>query len=127
MWFVDTDASGDHSAVDRPLLFASFKRVYFLYLLRVECPNSTQPDCNLASPMNGRSEATSPEPTHVPPKLANQIRFETELEFVQCLANPHYLASLAMQGLLAQPNFIAYLRYLTYWLDVDKGFGRFIV
>lgn len=62
-----------------------------------------------------------------PAKLANQIRFETELEFVQCLANPHYLASLATQGLLAQPNFIAYLKYLTYWLDVDKGFGRFIV
>lgn len=60
-------------------------------------------------------------------KLENQIRFETELEFVQCLANPHYLASLATQGLLAQPNFVAYLKYLTYWLDVNKGFNRFIV
>ncbi|CAG7852123.1 SubName: Full=Uncharacterized protein {ECO:0000313/EMBL:CCA70389.1} [Serendipita indica DSM 11827] len=60
-------------------------------------------------------------------KIANKIRFETELEFVQCLANPHYLASLATQGLLSQPNFIAYLKYLTYWLDVEKGFGRFIV
>jgi mediator of RNA polymerase II transcription subunit 31 len=62
-----------------------------------------------------------------PEKLENQKRFEIELEFVQCLANPHYLASLATQGLLYQPNFIAYLKYLTYWLDVDKGFGRFIV
>ncbi|KAG8807803.1 suppressor of hpr1 [Serendipita sp. 400] len=60
-------------------------------------------------------------------KIANQIRFETELEFVQCLANPHYLASLATQGLLSQPNFIAYLKYLTYWLDVENGFGRFVV
>lgn len=60
-------------------------------------------------------------------KRENQIRFETELEFVQCLANPHYLGSLADQGLLSQPNFIAYLKYLTYWLDVEKGFGRFLM
>ena len=73
-------------------------------------------------------EAALPEPSiRSPEKTANQIRFETELEFVQCLANPHYLASLATQGLLSQPNFIAYLKYLTYWLDVEKGFGRFIV
>jgi mediator of RNA polymerase II transcription subunit 31 len=78
--------------------------------------------------MNGRSEVNSPDPASISPeKQANQIRFETELEFVQCLANPHYLASLASQGLLAQPNFVAYLKYLTYWLDVDKGFARFIV
>jgi mediator of RNA polymerase II transcription subunit 31 len=66
-------------------------------------------------------------PTLSPEREANKIRFETELEFVQCLANPHYLASLASQGLLAQSNFVAYLKYLTYWLDVDKGFARFIV
>ncbi|PVF94118.1 SOH1-domain-containing protein [Serendipita vermifera] len=77
--------------------------------------------------MDNSAGSPTAKPELSPEKLANQIRFETELEFVQCLANPHYLASLATQGLLSQPNFIAYLKYLTYWLDVDKGFGRFIV
>ena len=80
--------------------------------------------------MNGHMDEPS-VPTLSSPlgrrKLENQTRFETELEFVQCLANPHYLASLATQGLLAQPNFVAYLKYLTYWLDASKGFSRFIV
>lgn len=76
--------------------------------------------------MNGHQEQPSITPL-TGEKLENQIRFETELEFVQCLANPHYLNSLAQQGLLAQPNFIAYLKYLTYWMDVEKGYSRFIV
>ncbi|KAG8806823.1 suppressor of hpr1 [Serendipita sp. 399] len=73
------------------------------------------------------AESSQSQRTRSAAKIANQIRFETELEFVQCLANPHYLASLATQGLLSQPNFIAYLKYLTYWLDVEKGFARFVV
>jgi hypothetical protein len=79
------------------------------------------------SAMNGHMDEPSPSSPLGQRKLENQIRFETELEFVQCLANPHYLASLATQGLLAQPNFVAYLKYLTYWLDASKGFSRFIV
>jgi mediator of RNA polymerase II transcription subunit 31 len=77
--------------------------------------------------MNGHMDEPSPSSPLGQLKLENQTRFETELEFVQCLANPHYLASLATQGLLAQPNFVAYLKYLTYWSDPSKGFSRFIV
>ncbi|GAA5905715.1 hypothetical protein JCM8208_000874 [Rhodotorula glutinis] len=46
---------------------------------------------------------------------ANRIRFETELEFVQCLANPFYLQSLAQQGLLDSEPFLNYLTYLLYF------------
>ncbi|SCZ88868.1 BZ3500_MvSof-1268-A1-R1_Chr2-1g04694 [Microbotryum saponariae] len=45
----------------------------------------------------------------------NQVRFETELEFVQALANPWYLHSLAQQGHLDDPTFLNYLAYLAYF------------
>ena len=44
-----------------------------------------------------------------------RIRFQVELEFVQCLANPHYLKFLAQSGHLKDKNFINYLEYLQYW------------
>ncbi|KAJ9668161.1 Mediator of RNA polymerase II transcription subunit 31 [Coniosporium apollinis] len=44
-------------------------------------------------------------------------RFELELEFVQCLANPHYLNHLATQKLLDNPEFVAYLDYLQYFKE----------
>jgi mediator of RNA polymerase II transcription subunit 31 len=59
-------------------------------------------------------------------RAANLNRFELELEFVQALANPHYLESLAVQGILNQPAFVNYLKYLTYWLDKDKGYSQFV-
>ena len=59
-------------------------------------------------------------------RAANLSRFELELEFVQALANPHYLESLAVQGILNQPAFVNYLKYLTYWLDKDKGYSKFV-
>ncbi|KAF2020629.1 mediator of RNA polymerase II transcription subunit 31 [Aaosphaeria arxii CBS 175.79] len=42
-------------------------------------------------------------------------RFELELEFVQCLANPAYLNYLASQKYFDQPEFVAYLGYLQYF------------
>jgi len=58
------------------------------------------------------------------PRSQNRARFELELEFVQSLANPFYLHSLAQQGILDQPHFIRYLEYLTYW--GDREYARFI-
>ncbi len=57
--------------------------------------------------------------------VKNRKRFELELEFVQALANPFYLHSLAQQGILYQPAFINYLKYLLYWKE--KGYARFIL
>ncbi|KAF2834480.1 SOH1-domain-containing protein [Patellaria atrata CBS 101060] len=49
------------------------------------------------------------------PRYGGYTRFEIELEFVQCLANPWYLTYLAYQKLLDNPEFIAYLDYLQYF------------
>jgi mediator of RNA polymerase II transcription subunit 31 len=62
--------------------------------------------------------------TESDPRSQNRARFELELEFVQSLANPFYLHSLAQQGILEQPHFIRYLEYLTYW--GDREYARFI-
>ncbi|KAF8973180.1 SOH1-domain-containing protein [Flammula alnicola] len=58
------------------------------------------------------------------PKAANRARFELELEFVQALANPFYLHSLAQQNILEQPAFINFLQYLLYFKE--KDYARFI-
>ena len=44
-----------------------------------------------------------------------KTRFQTELEFVQCLANPNYLNFLAQRGVFKDQNLINYLKYLQYW------------
>ena len=46
----------------------------------------------------------------------DRIRFQIELEFVQCLANPNYLNFLAQRGYFKERCFVNYLRYLHgYW------------
>uniref|UniRef100_A0A3B3I7F8 Mediator of RNA polymerase II transcription subunit 31 n=1 Tax=Oryzias latipes TaxID=8090 RepID=A0A3B3I7F8_ORYLA len=46
-------------------------------------------------------------------------RFQAELEFVQCLANPYYLNFLAQRGFLKERPFINYLKYLLYWKEPE--------
>ena len=47
---------------------------------------------------------------------AERVRFVVELEFVQCLGNPHYLHHLAQNLYLEDERFMAYLAYLrAYW------------
>ena len=58
------------------------------------------------------------------PRAVNRAKFELELEFVQALANPYYLHSLAQQNILESPAFINYLAYLLYWKE--KDYARFI-
>ena len=58
------------------------------------------------------------------PRAANRARFEIELEFVQALANPFYLHSLAQQNVLSQPAFVNFLEYLQYWKE--KDYARFL-
>jgi len=48
-----------------------------------------------------------------------KIRFQIELEFVQCLANPNYLNFLAQRGVFKEPAFVNYLMYLTYWKEPE--------
>ena len=46
-----------------------------------------------------------------------RLRFQTELEFVQCLGNPNYLNFLAQRNFFKDPTFINYLNYLLYWKE----------
>jgi mediator of RNA polymerase II transcription subunit 31 len=46
-----------------------------------------------------------------------KLRFQVEMEFVQCLANPNYLHFLAQRGFLKDPSFVNYLKYLQYWQE----------
>ncbi|KAJ2785397.1 suppressor of hpr1 [Coemansia interrupta] len=52
-------------------------------------------------------------------------RFEVELEFVQCLANPWYINFIAQQGYFEKPEFLNFLKYLQYWKKPE--YSRFIV
>ncbi|KAF2176457.1 SOH1-domain-containing protein [Zopfia rhizophila CBS 207.26] len=56
------------------------------------------------------STSTSDEPHY-----GGYTRFELELEFVQCLANPAYLHYLATQKMFDKADFVAYLGYLQYF------------
>ncbi|XP_018323484.1 mediator of RNA polymerase II transcription subunit 31 isoform X2 [Agrilus planipennis] len=48
-----------------------------------------------------------------------RLRFQIELEFVQCLANPNYLNFLAQRGYFKDSTFVNYLNYLQYWKEPD--------
>ncbi|XP_012273958.1 mediator of RNA polymerase II transcription subunit 31 isoform X2 [Orussus abietinus] len=48
-----------------------------------------------------------------------RLRFQVELEFVQCLANPNYLNFLAQRGYFKDSAFINYLKYLLYWKEPE--------
>ncbi|KER21887.1 hypothetical protein T265_09892 [Opisthorchis viverrini] len=55
----------------------------------------------------------------------SRTRFQIELEFVQCLANPNYLNFLAQQGCFEKPAFINYLNYLRYWKE--PAYSRYLI
>ncbi|WWC62947.1 uncharacterized protein I303_105545 [Kwoniella dejecticola CBS 10117] len=59
------------------------------------------------------------QPIRSEEKENNLIRFQAELEFVQCLSNPQYIHSLATQGYFQKQSFINYLKYLEYWRDPE--------
>ena len=46
-----------------------------------------------------------------------KLRFQVELEFVQCLANPNYLHFLAQRGYMKDSAFVNYISYLQYWKE----------
>jgi mediator of RNA polymerase II transcription subunit 31 len=51
----------------------------------------------------------------LPEVSEDKLRFQVELEFVQCLANPNYLNFLAQRGYFKDQTFVNYLKYLLYW------------
>ena len=63
-----------------------------------------------------KSTDVEPLPSTTPTTASNpkdeRVRFEIELEYVQCLANPDYIQHLAQIGTLDDLKFIQYLQYL---------------
>lgn len=53
------------------------------------------------------------------------VRFQTELEFVQCLANPFYLHHLALNREFDKPEVVAYIDYLQYWKQ--KEYAKYLI
>ncbi|CEG38307.1 formate-dihydrofolate ligase [Plasmopara halstedii] len=56
---------------------------------------------------------------------SNDVRFQMELEFVQCLASPAYLNFLAINRYFENPAFMNYLQYLKYWKQPQ--YAKYIV
>mmetsp|Transcript_1178 Transcript_1178/g.7658 ORF Transcript_1178/g.7658 Transcript_1178/m.7658 type:complete len:135 (-) Transcript_1178:5678-6082(-) len=56
---------------------------------------------------------------------SDEERFQLELEFVQCLANPHYVNHLAQNRYFEDPAFVNYLHYLLYWKQ--PKYAKYIV
>ncbi|CAG2054654.1 unnamed protein product [Timema podura] len=65
------------------------------------------------------SMATKSGPDRPETEDQQRLRFQVELEFVQCLANPNYLNFLAQRGYFKDQAFINYLKYLLYWKEPD--------
>ncbi|KAJ6257114.1 Mediator of RNA polymerase II transcription subunit [Drechslerella dactyloides] len=59
------------------------------------------------------------------PTPDDKTRFEMELEFVQCLANPFYLNYLAQSKYLQDEPFLRYIEYLDYWRQPE--YVKFLV
>uniref|UniRef100_A0A8C5S616 Mediator of RNA polymerase II transcription subunit 31 n=3 Tax=Elapidae TaxID=8602 RepID=A0A8C5S616_LATLA len=60
-----------------------------------------------------------PSNSSFPYDTGNRLRFQLELEFVQCLANPNYLNFLAQRGYFKDKAFVNYLKYLLYWKEPE--------
>ena len=54
-------------------------------------------------------------------------RFEIELEFVQALAAPEYLHSLAINAYLEDPRFIRYLQYLRDTWSLSESHSKYVL
>lgn len=85
-------------------------------------PGSNQP--NSANPNPNNPPAIPPPPVNFEQAKKeqeqkfienNKKRFQIELEFVQCLANPNYVNFLAQRGYFQSKKFLNYIEYLNYW------------
>lgn len=82
------------------------------------------PQASCMDLLNANQIPVTPASDKSDPKAANRAKFELELEFLQALANPFYLHSLAQQNYLEQPSFINFLEYLLYFKE--KDYARFV-
>lgn len=65
------------------------------------------------------------ESSNTQEKEASNIRFESDLEFIQSLANPMYLNYLAQNQFFNDKTFMNYLDYLEYFRQAE--YSQFLV
>ncbi|KAF8927393.1 SOH1-domain-containing protein [Dissophora ornata] len=68
-----------------------------------------------STPAQASAQASGPGSLKTEDEYEQLKRFQIELEFVQCLANPWYLHNLAQQQYFNQDAFVRYLDYLQYF------------
>uniref|UniRef100_A0AC34RJQ0 Mediator of RNA polymerase II transcription subunit 31 n=1 Tax=Panagrolaimus sp. JU765 TaxID=591449 RepID=A0AC34RJQ0_9BILA len=68
-------------------------------------------------PQNTPQVPPSQNGPHLETQEQARARFEIECEFVQLLANPHYLNYLAQRGYFKEATFVRYLKYLCYFKE----------
>lgn len=80
----------------------------------------------MASPRPATAVGAIPgtPPVYSEAEEKQRIRFQIELEFVQCLGNPNYLHFMAQRGYFRDSKFVNYLSYLQYWQK--PAYVRFI-
>ncbi|KAG0053164.1 hypothetical protein BGZ83_001574 [Gryganskiella cystojenkinii] len=71
------------------------------------------------------ASASASDPLQTEDQYEQLKRFQIELEFVQCLANPWYLHNLAQQQYFNQDAFVRYLDYLQYFRKPE--YAKFII
>ncbi|XP_072210036.1 mediator of RNA polymerase II transcription subunit 31 isoform X1 [Excalfactoria chinensis] len=113
-----------HGADFADRLFATLPRAADLPAEQLRGAPSGPASCTAGD--GAHTERGSPGLTALPGKnffltydTGNRLRFQLELEFVQCLANPNYLNFLAQRGYFKDKAFVNYLKYLLYWKEPE--------
>uniref|UniRef100_A0AC34GTX0 Mediator of RNA polymerase II transcription subunit 31 n=1 Tax=Panagrolaimus sp. ES5 TaxID=591445 RepID=A0AC34GTX0_9BILA len=69
--------------------------------------------------MQHQQQQQQQPPAFIETQEQAKLRFQIEAEFVQSLANPHYLNYLAQRGYFKEATFVRYLNYLRYFKQPD--------
>ncbi|KAI1315076.1 hypothetical protein EDD11_001318 [Mortierella claussenii] len=88
----------------------------------------SQQDTSVAALPSGSAAAAQKQATmtlQTEDEYEQLKRFQIELEFVQCLANPWYLHHLAQQQYFNQDAFVRYLDYLQYFRKPE--YAKYII
>ncbi|KAE9550933.1 hypothetical protein FO519_005847 [Halicephalobus sp. NKZ332] len=86
---------------------------------RLPTPGSSQPQQfpNFSIPHPPGQQQQHSQGQYLETQEQAKTRFEIECEFVQSLANPHYLNYLAQRGYFKEATFVRYLKYLCYFKE----------
>ncbi|KAF9958633.1 hypothetical protein BGZ65_001292 [Modicella reniformis] len=104
--------------ISRQLLL---ERGSFKIIRQADKTTPLQMEQDRSSPESGAAPSTF----HTEDEYEQLKRFQIELEFVQCLANPWYLHHIAQQQHFNQDTFVRYLDYLQYFRKPE--YAKYII